>query len=237
MNAPEIGRYIPEWIAHRKNEWVTRTELNYIFKFDFNGQVVTASFVLSRIDALKKKQSCNKGPCGYRYLYLVKEVVARAKAHGYIPLDATAPNIDEEQSKNDESRHVLFKDSFNAQRQINALHKALDLSNIEIAELKKKLHDYVAFNDKAQAVYSIATQLLSATGIKDSPGVYFLVQQNEIVYVGMSKSSVLNRLQGRANLVSHAYMIETHADGAADLERLMIATFNPKGNTKLKVAC
>jgi hypothetical protein len=86
------------------------------------------------------------------------------------------------------------------------------------------------------------------TGMRDKPGVYFIKENNELVYVGMSRCNLLKalyrhfqhwkswnqrRVSYKHDLKTHAYeiaVITTERDHAHETEKAYILKFNPRDN-------
>lgn len=79
--------------------------------------------------------------------------------------------------------------------------------------------------------------LMSDKKVKPLPmavtGVYFLIKNNEVVYVGQS-TNVLNRIQGHKDKdYDQAFYIECEKDSLLELETKYIIAFTPKMNKTL----
>ena len=204
---------IPEWLQPRKNEWLSRTVLARLF-CTASGRPFPAWF-----DSVKdrcRSISQDYQPEKQATYYLVKSVWAAAQAHGVELVENTQPQRDRDQP-------WLRSENQRLTRRVAALEAELECVTRQHQQLRD---DLAGVMPRA----SLTALLVQAQEPKPAPGVYFLIEGDEIVYVGQSKN-VLARMAGHADKrFSRVKMIPTSVEGLLSFETRMIEALQPRYN-------
>jgi len=101
-------------------------------------------------------------------------------------------------------------------------------------ELLNKIKKLTQQVDSLQGNFrKIVRTLVQAEPISDKPGVYFLCNEKEVVYVGMSSRSVHKRVRERAALLPVCRMISfSDKHTINSFEKTCIQLMHPNGNTQ-----
>jgi hypothetical protein len=117
-----------------------------------------------------------------------------------------------------------------------AIRDAIDEAEDYVMRLESRKIVY-AYQDQLfnSAPYSRERILESACRVEDTPncGVYFLIREDEIVYVGQSKncpSRIQTHINDKGKVFDSYTFIATHSDNLDFLESWYIYAFNPKYN-------
>lgn len=210
-----MTKAIPEWLQPLKNEWLSATKLSKIFHKDYGGSFLSwFNGVKSR--CRKVSIPCKTGASDVSTHYLVKNVWAMSQAHGVIllptPVSDPAQFIETLQKENEHLRSVA--DS--ALRLLNIERNAHQKTRLQVDDILPK--------------HSITALLVKAHEPRPIAGVYFLVCDDEIVYVGQSKN-VLSRMSGHADKrFNTVKMIPVGEEGLLSTERMMIKILKPRYN-------
>lgn len=195
---------------------MTAGAMSKLFCLDIGGRLVLPTYLISEA-GIEGKKLPHHTSLGYRTLYQLKRILVAARARNY-------KIIKPETDGGSISQNNVMIDRLQLNRYI---HRISELEKLIQKQARQHLEEVEALSLKN---HNTATLLLSATAILDAPGVYFLCNGDEVVYVGMSRTSVLGRVNGRANLCDKAYMIETSKEDAPTIEQKFIRMLRPKGN-------
>lgn len=165
-----MDRRIPEWLAPYKNEWRSMSTMQALFNTYDRPMSKWLEEIRPRLRCIAKPAKNRSGIARY---YLVKQIWACALAHGVklIPSPALTPK---------EVEIAMLKE------QLADRNSRL----IELANRKPEVR-VVRPADYEQML----TTMLTATEPRPLPGVYFLISEGVVTYVGQSQN-VLARMSG-----------------------------------------
>ena len=210
-----MNRTIPEWLQPLKNEWLSASKLSKIFHKESGGSFLSW-FNGVKVRCRKVSIPCKSGASDVSTHYLVKHVWSMAQAHNVmlLPTPASDPAkfIETLQKENEHLRSAA--DS--ALRLLNIERNAHQKTRLQVDDLLPK--------------NSVTALLVKAHEPRPIAGVYFLVCDDEIVYVGQSKN-VLSRMSGHADKrFNTVKMIPVGEDRLLSTERMMIEILRPRYN-------
>ena len=205
------NRYIPEWLYPMRREWMTLGAMEKLFDLQDKEGVQSKVGTLVNKYAIPRQKISGRPPYGYKLVARIVDVLPIAKAHGYTPiekLEEITPILPPSPSPN---KHI---------------------DKIAVQERDELAFKVTKLEQQNKDLRSAIVAALRVKPISGKAGVYFLCNQEEVVYVGMSKTSVEDRVAGRANLVEFACMLEVEeAKNICSEETKWIRLLKPKGNT------
>lgn len=206
-------QYIPEWLEPHKNHWLTTTGLNKIIRFKKDDEFFEPHYLVNHFKIPNVKKEA-KTSTGYKRLYLVKQVVVMLKVHGYEVAELPPEPVVKFVERIVDNRTDRYR---------------VDIAETRVTALQQDLMDT---QEQLGFARTMVRWALSAKPVNDEPGVYFLCNEREVVYVGKASKSVKDRVNGRANLVSLAKMLPMENVNLDEAERRWIKFLKPKGNTQ-----
>lgn len=216
-----LKSYIPEELMQFKNEWLTMRSFERICYFEKDGEGRSSPYVLRKLNMRPVKRP-HQNVSGYVQFWNFKEALARAAAHGYeCKALSEVPVVDD---RPPQVRVVESPDVYDLRQRCKTLELRLDEAESELVDLRQMV-------EESKRMVRMA---LEAKPIANEPGVYFLCDDKEVVYVGMSAVSVTERVEGRAQLMRLTKMIPARTKTeCADLERKWIKFLKPRANKAL----
>ena len=207
-----MTRAIPEWLQPLKNEWFSASKLSKIFHKESGGSFLSW-FNGVKHRCRKVSVQCKTGASDVSTKYLVKNVWAIANAHDVtlLPTPASAPEkfIAALQKEND----FLMDAATSAARLLDIERSAHQKTRLEMDDVLPK--------------HSVTALLVKSHEPRPIAGVYFLICNDDIVYVGQSKN-VLSRMSGHTDKrFDTVKMIATSDDRLLATERMMIKLLKP----------
>jgi len=206
-------KQFPAWLQPHKNEWRTPNGLRKIM------QSPHTTFS-SWFESVKHRLRVVESPCrtnsGTSRKYLVKQVWAFANAHG-VEIEPTSFVV---------PRAELVAQMDSLEREVRGLRREkLNGEKVNVVIKPWGVENLTAF------LAGFYKQLLAATGPEPFPGVYFLFEGEEIVYVGQS-GNVLIRMAGHAGKkFNFVKMIRIDDQKQRfETESKLISIFNPPLN-------
>ncbi|MGJ7512390.1 GIY-YIG nuclease family protein [Variovorax sp. GT1P44] len=203
-----LERRIPDWLAPHKNEWRSRIGLGALFIVEGRPFSAWMNEIQPRLRCVSKESTNGKSMARY---YLVKQVWAFARAHG-LTIKPAAP--------------------FREDRE-----RILELEN-RVADLQRRLIAAESRPPEVRLVRNpnaipMLTSMLTTTEAKPLPGVYFLISEGVVTYVGQSQN-VLARMSGhRGKRFDAVKMIhEPDMNALSPLEDRWIQAFAPRDNVR-----
>jgi hypothetical protein len=205
-------RRIPEWLAPYKNEWRSMSTLNALFTTEGRPMSPWLREIQPRLRCMRRPIP---GPQGFGKYYLVKQVWAFALAHGVTLVPSSVLTGEAEKMERLEKR---IKD--------------LELS-LYLATTKPPVVRIVRPPDWTQMLAA----MLCATEPRPLPGVYFLISEGVVTYVGQSQN-VLARMSGHTGKTFDTVKMIHTPDPTARLveEGRWIGAFSPRDNIAGKIA-
>lgn len=221
------NRYIPEWLYPMRREWMTLGAMEKLFDLqDKEGVQIKVGTLVNKY-AIPRQKISGQLPHGYKLVARIVDVLPIAKAHGYTPiekLEEITPILPPSPSPNEHIGKIaaLLHTAEYAVRDKKSAVQERDELAFKVTKLEQQNKD----------LRGAIVAALRVKPISGKAGVYFLCNQEEVVYVGMSKTSVEDRVAGRANLVEFACMLEVkEAKNICSEETKWIRLLRPKGNT------
>jgi len=206
-------RRIPDWLAPYKNEWMALSSMCALFNIE--GRRASLPWLKEIQPRLRCVTKPARNGSGVSRYYLVKQVWACALAH-CVKLTPSA----EITGENDKMRFL--------EKEVTSLREQLFK-----ASMKPPTVRIVRPPDWTEMLAA----MLCATEPKPLPGIYFLISEGVVTYVGQSQN-VLYRMHGhRGKTFDTVKMIHE-----PDLTRLLveegrwIGAFSPRDNVTGKVA-
>lgn len=203
----------PDWLQEHKNEWVTFGGLQKIMR---SPHLPFSSWFQSVRPRLKVISVPHHGKSGASHKYLVKQVWAFAQAHN-VELEPTSWSI---------PRADLVSQLDHMEAEVKRLRMGkLENEKVNIIVRPWQTENLTSF------LADFYKMLICATGPMPHPGVYFLFEGEEIVYVGQS-GNVLVRMAGHAQKQFDAIKMIRIDDQKQrfEMESKLISMFNPKLN-------
>jgi hypothetical protein len=198
---------IPEWLQAKKNEWLTVSSMSKFLAFNTPRGVLAMLSAVSQLGVSRKAVAHHSK---LKYLYLVKEVVARGRGRGWEPIPAPAVALKQPVPEPRPPIHGWA-------RKVRKLEKMLDQAAEDLEKSKQLGRDLFG-------------QLAQIRNPGAEPGVYLMFQGQKCVYVGQS-ANVAQRVHDRALLVDSVWMIpEVERGSRFTLEERLIRYLEPKGN-------
>lgn len=226
---------IPDWLAPYKNEWRTVGGMCKILRASNTAFQPWLREVMPRLRCvvIPRSEKC----LGDTRKYLVKHVWAMAQAHsvvleptnasdvpGYIErLEATVIKLEAELGRARDFHETYARETTEAKN----IALGLDFRGVKDQEGHLK----VVPSRGGMLPAELAIKLILSRAPSMNPGVYFLLDKREVVYIGQS-TSVLSRMVGHNDKVfDDVRMIEVaEAPTRLELERALISEFKPKYN-------
>lgn len=205
-------RRIPEWLAPYKNDWRSMSTMNTLFYTEGRSLPAWLKEIQPRLRCVRRPL---RGKEGFGNYYLVKQVWAFALAHG-VTL-APSPLLTGEAEKMEKLEKRV---------------KDLDLS-LYIASTRPPVVKIVRPPDWTEMLAA----MLCATEPRPLPGVYFLISQGVVTYVGQSQN-VLARMSGHTGKTFDTVKMIHHPDPTKRMaeEGRWIGAFSPRDNIAGKIA-
>ena len=218
-----IDRYIPGFLLPYKNEWVVASWFS-IALFRSDTQVLRSEQLFHRIDF----PSCTKahGKVIRRY-YNVKEVLAKAKAHGYSAIEASPYYARMELDQTD-------RDLLAAKRRLKDIEDRIAQANIRIGQCTSRLEAGQTAENVVQQVHRLFVEMAYTRNLPpfEGPGVYVMTNHEEVLYVGQA-SNIASRVKERVKVCPAIVCIGVDdQDDRSRLERMLIQLLGPSGNTQ-----
>lgn len=212
-------QYIPEFLYDIRKDWMSLGVMDKKMRLEAaDGSIARLNYIAQRMKLTGKRVTSENSR--FATYYQVKSVVARARAHGFVPVEPPKTIEEPPPKVAEETTIPTMGNKFYWERERQLL------------SLKKQVH---ALSEQVDSLNAIISEALLAEPITDAPGVYFLCNRGKVVYVGKSETSVTSRIQGRANLVEYARMIPCdNPKEIAEMEKRWVKRLLPPGNTHLK---
>lgn len=202
-------RSIPEWLAPHKNEWRSMSTMANLFSTEGRPLSVWLQEIRPRLRCVQRPMPSNRGVASY---YLVKQVWACSLAHGVklIPSASLNPDAD----------------------RIAELEAALAEASTKLYFLSNRTPEF-RIAPAARIEPGLLAAMLSATEPRPLPGVYFLISEGQVTYVGQSQN-VLARMSGHARKSFDTVKMIHIPDPPTRLieESRWIMAFEPRDNVK-----
>ena len=235
MMASAKQHYVHPYLRQFLGQWVTVGRLNALMYFqDSQGNKSTPGYWIYKLRIVGKRGGRARNGM-LRRLFKAGEVIARARVH-----HVTAhPNETLQRCPECNAIHSTLETlRLNEQEKYNGLALLYRKAEQTIEELTKKndkLNKAVNSTEinKKEQLHWLSLIMLKTTPIMKTGGVYFMITNNEIVYVGKSKN-VESRTAGRANIAEKCVMVVVDDDvERSQIEAQLIKLLNPRGNTRL----
>lgn len=204
-----VDRRIPAWLAPYKNEWRSLYTFQYLFSVEGRPLSSWLAEIQPRLRCVTKPTTNGKGTARY---YLVKQIWACSLAHGLKLLPAA------QLQPRDEAMQALMAE-------LSDLRSKLFVQSQRPAEVR--------IVDRTPDHMPMFKALLTATEPRPLPGVYFLIEGEEITYVGQSQN-VLARMHGHTGKTFNTVKMIHVPDSAVRLamEARLISAFATRDNVK-----
>lgn len=214
-------RTMPDWLEPYKNEWRTVGKLSEIIAINGPHSFKTwFTAIKHRCRVVEEERGQN-----IRRYYLVKNVWAMCQAHGMDLIDAQVA-LSKERDRLD--RLVEEK-----RREYEQLLQRADRASRDLRDAAYQQTKLEQFLFCKNGQHDTPKALLLAIPPAPKGGVYFLIKDDEVVYIGRSKN-VLSRMVGHADKsFDRVLMIPIAEDLCGQLEARMIGWFLPPLNTHL----
>ncbi len=208
------------WLADNLRTYQTTTQLNG--QATING-MLASSFIAAQKPPIKNTTRPGGGPFNTRRLYRWCDVIARAKSHG--------ARI----SQSLETRHALIE----ATQQLATIEARLAQARVEYEEVSRQTATAKFVNEAhmlltGHTAFSKAEIVEAARVHRNNVcGVYFLVNDGDVVYVGQSVNVHARIAQHRTDprkTFTHWAAISVRKEHLDFVESIYIHTFKPALN-------
>ena len=222
-----VSEYIPAWLHAVRRDWVTLGAMEKLFDLqDKEGVRIKVGTLINKY-AIPRRKISGRPPYGFKWVARIVDVLPIIKVHGYTPIEKLKEATPTPLPNPSPNEHIgtiaalMHRAEYAVQTRDDLLFKVTNLER-QVTKLEQQNKD----------LCSAIAVALQVKPIANKAGIYFLCNKDEVVYVGMSKTSVAERVNGRAKLVDFTCMLEIEEiKNICSEEAKWIRLLRPKGNT------
>lgn len=221
---------LPEFIDRSLlNEKQTLTQISKLFRIGGYGVTNYIRKMNEKGTPIARETVSHTGSRGYKHLYLIKDILAPAIASG---LKIEKPLTELEKSSYEE----LSERNKSLKRSIESLKQQRKKLLSEVNLLTGNLSDIApVLNQTRFSLVPKEALIEKSKNYGDACGVYFLIKDNEIVYIGQSINIASRVTQHRDKAFDSVSYVACHRNELDILESLYILAYQPELNGSIGV--
>lgn len=202
----------------------TLTQISKLFRIDGCGVTTYIRKMDEKGTPVARETVSHTGPRGYKHLYLIKDILVPAIANG---LKVEKPLNEIEKS----SYQELSERNKRLKRNIEGLKQKRKKLLSEINLLTGNLSDIApVLNQTRFSLVPKDALIEKSKNYGNACGVYFLIKENEVVYIGQSINIASRVTQHRDKEFDSVSYVACHRDELDILESLYILAYQPELN-------
>ncbi|OLF36556.1 hypothetical protein BTW00_05585 [Psychrobacter sp. C 20.9] len=216
---------LPEFIDRSLlDEKQTLTQISKLFRVDGYGVTNHIRKMNEQGTPIPREVVSHNGPRGYKHLYLIRDIINSAIDKG-LKIEEPLTQIEKASHQElSEQNRKLKKSIENLKQQRRQLLSEVNLLTGNLSDIAPVL------NQTKFSLVPKSALIKKSKTYGDACGVYFLVKNNEIVYIGQSINIASRITQHRDKDFDSVSYVACHKDELDILESLYILAYQPALN-------